>query len=174
MYRHLSSRNMSVCLLVWLLLSFGCQPAGDSVPIDVALDLQKKGQTDEAIALLVPEDIEKNLQASSLKTLTMSEKKYKSLFRWGRAAAHEESGLMVGLIKRATYLQIEKMRAAEAAGLSAESKQMQEQVQRLIRSLKNNNRLLIYQGLGKGIEMKLKQVSADDKVSKPESTDTED
>jgi hypothetical protein len=156
------------------LLSFGCQSSGDPVPLDAAMDLQQSGQTDAAIALLVPEDIEKNLQASSLKTLKMSEKKFKSLFRWGRAAASEEARLLTTLVKRTAFLQIEKMQAAEAAGLSVESKQIREQIQRLIRFLKSEDKFLLYQYLGKGIELKLKQVSADDEVSKPESSEAED
>lgn len=166
----LCSQSMPLALL---LLHFGCQQASAPVPLDTAMELQKIGKTVQAVALLVPEDIEKNLQASSLRTLKMIEKQFISLNQWSRSNAHEESVLMLPLIKKAASLQIEKMQAAEAAGLSAESKEMQKQLQRLIRFLKSKNRLEIYQQLGIVIEKKLKQAPANQTTSKTESTDTD-
>lgn len=65
------------------------------------------------------------------------------------------------------------MQSAQAAGLSAESNQIDDQLQRLIGFLQNKNRLLIYQHPGKGIEMKLKQVNSDNETIKTESTGTD-
>ncbi len=172
-YCRLCSQSMPLVLLALLLLSFGCQQASAPVPLDAAMKLQKAGKTDQAVALLVPEDIEKNLQASSLKTLKMSEKQFMSLYNWSRSNAHEESVLMLPLIKKAAYLQIEKMQAAEAAGLSAESKEKQTQLQRLIRFLQDKNRLLIYQQLGIIIKKKITQASSKQTTSKSDSTDTD-
>ncbi|QDT99288.1 hypothetical protein [Gimesia aquarii] len=156
-----------------LLLPFGCQQANNPVPLDIAMKLQKAGKTDQAIALLVLEDIEKNCQASSLRTLKMSEKQFISLNRWSRSNAHEESVLMLPLIKKAASLQIENMQAAQAAGLSAESKEIQKQLQRLIRFLQDKNRLLIYQQLGIIIEKKLNQAPANKETGKTDSTDAD-
>jgi|GEM_PF-2456402 len=170
----LFSQSIPLVLLALSLLPLGCQQASAPVPLDAAMELQIKGQTDQAIALLVPEDIEKNIQASSLKTFKMSEKQYRSLFNyWGRADNSQESVLMLPLIKKAAALQIEKMQAAEAAGLSTESKEIKAQLQRLIRFLQDKNRLLIYQQLGNGIEKKLKQAPANKETSKTKSTDAD-
>ena len=118
--------------------------------------------------MLSEEDIEKAIQASSLRTLKMSETQFKSQFRWGRKHSQEELVYLVPLIKQAAFIQIEQLQAAEEAGLSAKSKLYREQLQRLIQDLQDKNRVLIYQQLGKVIKRKLDQVSTEEEVSEAE------
>jgi len=150
---------VAVLGLLVLLIS-GCQQASDPGPFDAAFALQQAGQADQASALLAAEDIEKCLRESSLVTLKMSETQFAALSRSGRTQGQEEMLLVVPFVKRAAYQQIETMQSAEEAGRSAESKQIREQIQRLINTLQDKNKLLVYQQLGSGIQKKLDQVTA--------------
>tara|TARA_R110002095_G_scaffold199534_1_gene179356 strand:- start:29930 stop:30439 length:510 start_codon:yes stop_codon:yes gene_type:complete len=164
------SLSRLLVLLALLLVSFGCGQKSDPEPLDAAMELQAAGKTDAAIHLLAAEDIEKNFQASSLRTLKMSEKQFLALTSWRQKQSQEELFQMVPLIKRAVYFQIEQMQAAEAADQSAEAKRLREQIERLIRNLQDKNRVLIYQQLGGGIDKKLKQVTSKKQASEAEST----
>lgn len=155
-------------LLSLLLLPAGCQQAGDPVPLDAAMELQETGQSDQAIQLLANEDIEKNLQQSSLRSLTLTENEFQELPQWNRNFLSEESLLLVPLLKRAAYLQIDQMQAAEEAGAAEQAKELQSQLQRLIGFLQNKQRLQLYRQLGGGIQMKLKEVTAEQADSSQE------
>ncbi|WP_145313800.1 hypothetical protein [Gimesia fumaroli] len=137
------------------------------------MELQTAGKTDEAIEMLSEEDIEKAIQSSSLRTLKMSETQFKAQFRWGRKHSQEELVYLVPLIKRAAFIQIEQLQAAEEAGLSAKSKLYREQLQRLIQDLQDNNRVLLYQQLGKVIQRKLKQITSKEELSESETKATD-
>ncbi|QDU18018.1 hypothetical protein CA11_58690 [Gimesia maris] len=152
-----------------VLLPLGCQQASDPGPFDTAFALQQAGQADQASALLAAEDIEKCLRESSLVTLKMSEAEFATRSTSERTQGQEEMLLVVPFVKRAAYQQIETMQAAEEAGRSAKSKQVQEQIQRLINTLQDKNKVLLYQQLGSGIQKKLDQVSANNKTDKSES-----
>ncbi|MCA9022600.1 MAG: hypothetical protein KDA74_20770 [Planctomycetaceae bacterium] len=164
----LYSLNRLLVLLALLLVPCGCGQQSEPGHLDAALELQAAGKTDEAIEMLSEEDIEKAIQASSLRTLKMSETQFKSQFRWGRKHSQEELVYLVPLIKQAAFIQIEQLQAAEEAGLSAKSKLYREQLQRLIQDLQDKNRVLIYQQLGKVIKRKLDQVSTEEEVSEAE------
>ncbi|QDT24458.1 hypothetical protein [Gimesia chilikensis] len=157
-------------LLSLILLPAGCQRAGDPVPLDAALELQETGHSDQAIQMLAREDIEKNLHASSLRTLKINENEFKELPQWKRDFFSEESLLLVPLLKRAAYLQIEQLQAAEDAGAAEKEKALQSQLQRLIGFLQDKQRLQLYQQLGGGIQMKLKEATSDQVDSSQEST----
>lgn len=131
--------------------------------------MQKAGQADQAIALLAAEDIEKSLRESSLVTLNMSETQFMALSRSGRTQGQDEILLVVPFVKQAAYQQIETMQSAEAAGRSAESKQVQEQIQRLINTLQDKNKVLLYQQLGSGIQKKLDQATSKQNADETES-----
>lgn len=156
-----------------VLLPLGCQQASDPGPFDAAFALQKSSQLDQASALLAAEDIEICLHDSSLMTLKMSEAQFSNLSRSERTQGQEEMLLVVPLVKRAAYQQIEAMQAAEEAGRSAESKQLRKQIQRLINSLQNKNKVLLYLQLGGGIQKKLDQVTSKKKTSELEATVTD-
>ncbi|WP_417390322.1 hypothetical protein [Gimesia sp.] len=156
-----------------ILVPLGCQQTSDPGPLETAVDLQKSGQTDQAIDLLADGDIEQCLRESSLESLKMSEAQFAELSRSGRSEGQEEMLLVVPLVKQAAFQQIETMKATEADGRTAESKQLREQIQRLIRDLQGENRVSLYQQLGSGIKRKLDQATSKQKTDETDSKVTD-
>tara|TARA_R100001132_G_scaffold25486_1_gene25672 strand:+ start:1442 stop:1945 length:504 start_codon:yes stop_codon:yes gene_type:complete len=161
------SRIVTLGLLILVPLS--CQQTSDPGPLETAVDLQKSGQTDQAIDLLADSDIEQCLRESSLESLKMSEAQFAELSRAGRSEGQEEMLLVVPVVKQAAFQQIETMQAAEDAGRTAESKRLRDQIQRLIRDLQGENRVTLYQQLGSGIQKKLDQVTSKQKADETDS-----
>lgn len=149
-------------VLVWMMLiSVGCRQQQDSGALAKALQLQTDGEPDAAIELLSGEDLETAIQASPFSSLKMSEQEFKAQLPWRRDELQAETLQLVPLIKRGAFRQIEELQAAETAGQPAEAKRLREQLQRLVAHLQSQDRLLIYQQLGSGIQMKLDQVSGE-------------
>ena len=151
----------------------GCQQTSDPGPLETAIVFQKSGQTTQAIDLLADEDIEQCLRESSLESLKMSETQFAELSRSERSEGQEEMLLVVPLVKQAAFQQIETMQATEDAGRTAESKQLREQIQRLIRNLQGENRVTLYQQLGSGIKRKLDQATSKQKADETDSKVTD-